>query len=96
MYILDEPTTGLHVDDVATLIAVLRELMEKQNSIIVVEHNPQVILQADHVIDLGPEGGADGGEVVAFGSPQQISRAKASHTGSYLRRIQRQSKKGQK
>jgi len=96
MYILDEPTTGLHVDDVATLIAVLRELMEKQNSIIVVEHNPQVILQADHVIDLGPDGGADGGEVVACGSPQQISRSKVSHTGSYLRRIQRESKKGKK
>jgi excinuclease ABC subunit A len=96
LYILDEPTTGLHVDDVATLIAVLRELMEKQNSIIVVEHNPQVILQADHVVDLGPDGGADGGEVVALGSPQQISRAKASHTGSYLRRIQRESKKGRK
>jgi excinuclease ABC subunit A len=96
VYILDEPTTGLHVDDVATLIAVLRELMENQNSIIVVEHNPQVILQADHVIDLGPDGGADGGEVVAVGSPSQISRAKASYTGAYLRKIRRASKKGRK
>jgi excinuclease ABC subunit A len=96
VYILDEPTTGLHVDDVATLIGVLRELMEKGNSIIVVEHNPQVILQADHVVDLGPEGGDDGGRVVAVGTPPQISRTKASHTGTYLRRFLRESKKGRK
>jgi excinuclease ABC subunit A len=96
VYILDEPTTGLHVDDVATLIVVLRELMEKGNSIIVVEHNPQVILQADHIVDLGPEGGDDGGRVVAVGSPLQISRVKESHTGAYLRKIMRGSRKGKK
>jgi excinuclease ABC subunit A len=94
VYILDEPTTGLHIDDVETLIAVLRELMDKGNTIIVVEHNPQVILQADHVIDLGPGGGADGGRVVAVGSPSQVSRVKESQTGTFLRRLMRQRRKG--
>jgi excinuclease ABC subunit A len=96
VYILDEPTTGLHVDDVATLIGVLRELMEKGNSIIVVEHNPQVILQADHIIDLGPEGGDEGGWVVAVGSPPQVTRVKESHTGAYLRKAIRGPRKGKK
>jgi excinuclease ABC subunit A len=96
VYILDEPTTGLHVDDVSTLIGVLRELMENGNSIIVVEHNPQVILQADHIIDLGPEGGDEGGRVVAVGSPAQITRVKESHTGAYLRKIARGLRKGKK
>jgi len=93
VYILDEPTTGLHVDDISTLMKVLRELMAKDNTIIVVEHNPQVILQSDHVVDLGPEGGDDGGRVVAVGSPSQISRTKGSHTGAYLRKIMREAKK---
>jgi excinuclease ABC subunit A len=94
VYVLDEPTTGLHVDDVSTLIDVLRELIAKGNTIVVVEHNPQVILQADYIIDLGPEGGDDGGEVVAVGTPSQISRAKGSHTGAFLRRLMREAKKG--
>jgi excinuclease ABC subunit A len=94
VYILDEPTTGLHVDDVSVLIDVLRELMDNGNTIVVVEHNPQVILQADYVIDLGPEGGDDGGWVVAAGTPAQISRAKDSHTGAFLRRLKRKTKKG--
>jgi excinuclease ABC subunit A len=93
-YILDEPTTGLHVDDVATLIEVLRELIGLGNTIVVVEHNPQVILQADNIIDLGPGGGDEGGSVVATGTPAQISRAKGSFTGTFLRRIIRESKKG--
>jgi excinuclease ABC subunit A len=96
VYILDEPTTGLHVDDVATLLGVLRELMEKGNSVIVVEHNPQVILQADHVVDLGPEGGDEGGRVVAVGSPREISRTTSSYTGAYLKRFLRGAKKGKK
>jgi excinuclease ABC subunit A len=94
VYVLDEPTTGLHVDDVATLIDVLRELIGKGNTIIVVEHNPQVILQADHIVDLGPEGGHDGGDVVVVGTPAQVSRAKGSHTGAFLRRLMREAKKG--
>ena len=93
VYILDEPTTGLHVDDVDVLIGVLRELVDAGNTIVVVEHNPQVILQADHIVDLGPEGGADGGTIVATGTPAQIMRAKGSHTGAYLRRLTRDAKK---
>ena len=94
LYILDEPTTGLHVDDVATLIEVLRDLVDRGNTIVVVEHNPQVILQSDYIIDLGPGGGDEGGNIVATGTPAQISRAKGSHTGAFLRRIMRESKKG--
>ncbi|MCK5407027.1 MAG: ATP-binding cassette domain-containing protein, partial [Candidatus Krumholzibacteria bacterium] len=94
VYILDEPTTGLHVDDVAALIEVLRELIGKGNTIIVVEHNHQVILQADYIVDLGPEGGDEGGRVVGVGTASQISRTKGSHTGAFLRRIMREAKKG--
>jgi excinuclease ABC subunit A len=86
LYILDEPTTGLHIDDVDTLVGVLRELQRKGNTVIVVEHNPQVIAQADHIIDMGPEGGDEGGRVVATGTPAQVARAKGSHTGAFLRR----------
>jgi excinuclease ABC subunit A len=93
VYILDEPTTGLHIDDIETLITVLRELQEGGNTIIVVEHNPQVITQADHVVDLGPGGGAEGGRVVATGTPSQIARARGSQTGAYLRKLSRQSKR---
>ena len=96
VYILDEPTTGLHVDDVAALVDVLRELVVKGNTVVVVEHNPQVVLQADHIIDLGPEGGEDGGRVIAVGTPWQIARAKESHTGKYLRRLMRQAGKDEK
>ena len=94
VYILDEPTTGLHVDDVAALIEVLRELIGKGNTIIVVEHNHQVILQADYIVDLGPEGGDEGGRVVGVGTASQISRTKGSHTGAFLRRIMCEAKKG--
>jgi excinuclease ABC subunit A len=92
VYILDEPTTGLHIDDIETLIDVLRELQGAGNTIIVVEHNPQVIAQSDHVIDLGPGGGDDGGTIVATGTPSQVSRAKGSHTGRFLRRYLRQTR----
>jgi excinuclease ABC subunit A len=71
---------------------VLRELQDKGNTIIVVEHNPQVILQADHIIDLGPGGGDDGGTIVASGTPAQVSRAKGSYTGAYLRKLLRSRK----
>jgi excinuclease ABC subunit A len=83
-YILDEPTTGLHVDDVDVLVGVLRDLVDNGNSVVVVEHNPQVILQADHVIDLGPGGGEDGGQVVGKGKPEELMRVRGSHTGVYL------------
>jgi excinuclease ABC subunit A len=87
VYILDEPTTGLHVQDVETLIDVLRDLQSNGNTVIVVEHNLQVIAQSDHVIDLGPEGGDGGGRVVAAGTPSEIMRAAESHTGVYLARF---------
>jgi excinuclease ABC subunit A len=86
VYILDEPTTGLHVADVAVLVRVLRELVDRGNTVIVVEHNLQVIAQSDWIVDLGPEGGAGGGRVVAAGTPVDVAKASGSHTGEYLRR----------
>jgi excinuclease ABC subunit A len=89
VYILDEPTTGLHVQDVETLIDVLRELQQKGNTVVVVEHNLQVIAQSDHVIDLGPEGGEGGGRVVAAGTPGHVMSTAGSHTGAHLARFGR-------
>jgi len=94
LYVLDEPTTGLHVDDVDVLVRVLGELVGQGNTVVVVEHNPQVILQADHVIDLGPGGGEDGGFVVAEGRPVDVIRTKESHTGVYLKRLLDREKRG--
>src|SRR4051812_48501731 len=87
LYILDEPTTGLHFDDIAKLLAAFRKLLEAGNSLLVIEHNLDVIKTADYVIDLGPEGGQDGGSVVAVGTPEQIAQVEASHTGQYLRPV---------
>jgi excinuclease ABC subunit A len=84
LYVLDEPTTGLHFEDVRNLLAVLMRLVDAGNSVVVVEHNLDVIRCADYVIDLGPEGGAGGGELVASGTPEQIARVKQSHTGRFL------------
>ena len=84
LYILDEPTTGLHVDDVRKLLEVLHELVNQGNTMIVIEHNLEVIKTADHVIDLGPEGGDAGGYVVAEGTPEEIVKVKGSYTGKYL------------
>jgi excinuclease ABC subunit A len=86
LYLLDEPTTGLHFDDVKKLLALLHQLVEKGNTVIVVEHNLDVIKTADWVIDLGPEGGDGGGELVAIGPPEHIARVGASHTGKFLAR----------
>jgi excinuclease ABC subunit A len=85
LYILDEPTTGLHFDDVARLLQVLGRLVEAGNTVVVIEHNLDVIKSADWVIDLGPEGGGAGGDLVAAGTPEQVARTAASHTGRYLR-----------
>ena len=87
VYILDEPTTGLHVADVAVLIRVLRELVDRGNTVVVVEHNVQVIAQSDWVVDLGPEGGFGGGRVVAAGVPADVAKVAESHTAEYLRRF---------
>ncbi len=87
LYILDEPTTGLHFDDVAKLLAAFRKLLQAGNSILVIEHNLDVVKSADWVIDLGPEGGEGGGQVVAAGTPEQIAMAEGSHTGRHLRPV---------
>jgi excinuclease ABC subunit A len=84
LYILDEPTTGLHFDDVAKLLGVLHRLVDAGNTVVVIEHNLDVIKTADHIIDLGPEGGAGGGEVVAAGSPEQVAATPGSYTGEFL------------
>ena len=86
LYILDEPTTGLHFEDIARLLRVLHALVERDNTVVVIEHNLDVIKTADHVIDLGPEGGDGGGMVLATGTPRELAAAKESHTGQYLRR----------
>jgi excinuclease ABC subunit A len=85
LYILDEPTTGLHFADVQRLLEVLGRLVEAGNTVVVIEHNLDVIKSADRIIDLGPEGGEAGGEVVATGTPEQIAAATASYTGQFLR-----------
>lgn len=87
IYILDEPTTGLHTADVHRLIEVLHTLVESGNSVLVIEHNLDVIKTADHIIDLGPEGGDKGGMIVAEGTPEEVARVEASYTGRYLKRI---------
>ena len=84
-YILDEPTTGLHSEDIATLIQVLDRLGEQGNTIVVIEHNLDVIKTADYIIDLGPEGGAGGGTILAKGTPEEVAKVTDSHTGQYLK-----------
>jgi excinuclease ABC subunit A len=82
---LDEPTTGLHFEDVRVLLDVLHRLVDRGNTVLVIEHNLDVIKTADWIIDLGPEGGKRGGQVVAAGTPEDVVRVDASHTGQYLR-----------
>ena len=86
-YILDEPTTGLHFADVSKLLAVLQRLADRNNTILVIEHNLDVIKTADYVIDLGPEGGDEGGEVVATGTPEEVAKNRDSYTGEYLKKV---------
>ncbi len=85
LYVLDEPTTGLHFDDIKKLIAVLNQLVDAGNTVIVIEHNLDVIKTADHILDLGPEGGDAGGRIIAQGSPEEVVRVRASHTGRFLK-----------
>ena len=86
IYILDEPTTGLHTDDVARLLTVLQRLCDGGNTVLVIEHNLDVIKCADHIIDLGPEGGAGGGTVVATGTPEEVALVAGSYTGQFLKK----------
>lgn len=85
IYILDEPTTGLHIADVHRLIDVLQKLVDTGNTVLVIEHNLDLIKTADHIIDLGPEGGDRGGTLVAEGTPEQVAKSKKSYTGQYLK-----------
>lgn len=87
LYILDEPTTGLHFDDIKKLVSVLRNLVDKGNTVIVIEHNTDFIGCVDHIIDLGPEGGEKGGQIIAEGSPAEIMKVKSSYTGKFLKKL---------
>ena len=87
IYVLDEPTTGLHFADVHKLINILRKLSEGGNTVIVIEHNLDVIKTADYIIDIGPEGGARGGTVIAEGTPEEVAKNKNSYTGEYIKRM---------
>jgi excinuclease ABC subunit A len=87
IYLLDEPTTGLHFDDVKKLLNVLDRLVESGNTVIVIEHNLEVIKSADYIIDLGPGGGEEGGRVIAKGTPEEIANNKNSFTGEYLKKV---------
>ena len=87
IYILDEPTTGLHTADVHRLITVLQKLVDSGNTVLVIEHNLDVIKTADYIIDLGPEGGNKGGEIVACGTPEEVAKCEKSYTGQYLKKM---------
>ena len=87
IYVLDEPTTGLHSDDVSRLITVLQRIVEQGDTVIIIEHNLDVIKVADYIIDLGPEGGDGGGKVVISGTPEKVAACKESYTGSFLRKM---------
>ncbi|GAK90791.1 excinuclease ABC subunit A [Nonlabens ulvanivorans] len=85
-YILDEPTTGLHFEDIRVLLLVLNKLVEKGNTVLIIEHNMDVIKIADHIIDVGPEGGRGGGEILATGTPEKVAKHKTSHTARFLKK----------
>jgi excinuclease ABC subunit A len=87
LYILDEPTTGLHFADVEKLLYVLNRLVDEGNTVVVIEHNLDVVKQADHIIDLGPQGGDEGGRIVTEGTPEEVAKVKESYTGQYLKRM---------
>ena len=87
LYILDEPTTGLHFEDIRILMDVLQKLVDKGNTVIIIEHNLDVIKLADYIIDIGPEGGRNGGQVLATGTPEQVAQSKQGYTPKYLREV---------
>ena len=87
LYILDEPTTGLHSHDIKKLLEILKAFVNTGNTVIVIEHNLDVIKTADWIVDMGPEGGAEGGKIIAEGSPEQVSQIEASYTGKFLKNL---------
>ena len=87
MFILDEPTTGLHTDDIKRLLVILQRIVDNGDTVIVIEHNLDVIKVADYIIDLGPDGGNMGGTVVATGTPEEVSKVKTSYTGEFLKKM---------
>jgi excinuclease ABC subunit A len=87
LFLLDEPTTGLHFDDVHKLLELLAELVKRGNTVIIIEHNLEVIKFSDYIIDLGPEGGEEGGWIVAQGTPEEVAEAKNSYTGRFLKKV---------
>ncbi len=87
LFVLDEPTTGLHTDDIKRLLAILQKIVDNNDTVVVIEHNLDVIKCADYIIDLGQEGGDLGGEIIATGTPEDISKEKNSYTGQFLKKI---------
>ena len=87
LYILDEPTTGLHFEDIRILLKVLQKLVDRGNTVIIIEHNMDVIKSSDWVIDLGPEGGDEGGQIISYGTPESVAENKKSYTGQFLKGI---------
>ncbi len=87
LYILDEPTTGLHFADVKQLMEVIQRLVDQGNSVVMIEHNLDVILQSDYIIDLGPEGGFRGGEIITQGTPEEVAQCAKSHTGKFIKEM---------
>jgi excinuclease ABC subunit A len=96
IYLLDEPSIGLHYEDIAKLIEILNRLVDKGNTVVLIEHNLDIIKCADHIIDIGPEGGVGGGKVVATGTPEQVATNPNSYTGQYLKKILKKAKEGNK
>ena len=92
VYLLDEPTVGLHYEDVRKLIEILNKLVDRENSVIVIEHNMDIIKSSDYVVDVGPEGGDGGGKVVCSGTPEQIACNKESHTGKFIKKTLKKEK----
>ena len=84
---MDEPTTGLHSDDIKRLLAIIQKIVDNKDTVVVIEHNLDMIKCADHVIDIGPEGGDAGGEIIATGTPEEVSKNKISYTGMFLKKL---------
>lgn len=87
LFVMDEPTTGLHPHDIKRLLAIINKIVDNKDSVIIIEHNLDMIKTADYIIDLGPEGGDQGGEIIATGTPEEVAKVQASHTGRYLNKI---------